>query len=98
MRISGVGGRRGCWPNGRPPSEGRRGGLRAGSLADEVGDGVRVGDHHAVGGVDLDCVGAGALGLEALVYAIVFLILVAVWCFAGRYFATRPVIAKALSR
>ncbi|WP_445283800.1 cadmium resistance transporter [Streptomyces sp. DSM 118148] len=32
------------------------------------------------------------------VYAIVFLILVAVWCFAGRFFATRPVIAKALSR
>ncbi|MFJ1967296.1 cadmium resistance transporter [Streptomyces sp. NPDC087903] len=32
------------------------------------------------------------------VYAIVFLVLVAVWCFAGRYFATRPVVAKALSR
>ena len=32
------------------------------------------------------------------VYVIVFLILVAVWCSAGRYFATRPVIAKALSR
>ncbi|MFF3878658.1 hypothetical protein [Streptomyces sp. NPDC001978] len=28
----------------------------------------------------------------------VFLILVAVWCFAGRFFATRPVIAEALSR
>jgi cadmium resistance protein CadD (predicted permease) len=25
-------------------------------------------------------------------------VLVAVWCFAGRFFATRPVIAKALSR
>ncbi|MDX2701381.1 hypothetical protein PV350_00765 [Streptomyces sp. PA03-6a] len=32
------------------------------------------------------------------VYAVVFLVLVAVWCFAGRHFATRPVIAKALSR
>ncbi|MFE2970857.1 cadmium resistance transporter [Streptomyces sp. NPDC059340] len=32
------------------------------------------------------------------VYAVVFLVLVAVWCFAGRYFATRPVIAKALAR
>ncbi|MEU1164228.1 cadmium resistance transporter [Streptomyces sp. NPDC005921] len=38
--------------------------------------------------------GVGGMG----VYAVVFLILVAVWCFAGRYFATRPVIAKALSR
>jgi len=28
----------------------------------------------------------------------VFLILVGVWCAAGRYFATRPVIAKALAR
>jgi cadmium resistance protein CadD (predicted permease) len=33
-----------------------------------------------------------------VVYAIVFLILVGVWCAAGRYFATRPVIAKALAR
>jgi cadmium resistance protein CadD (predicted permease) len=32
------------------------------------------------------------------VYAAVFLILVAVWVAAGRFFATRPVIAKALSR
>jgi cadmium resistance protein CadD (predicted permease) len=32
------------------------------------------------------------------VYALVFLALVAVWCFAGRFFATRPVIAKALAR
>lgn len=32
------------------------------------------------------------------VYAVVFLILVAVWCFAGRFFATRPVIAEAFSR
>jgi len=39
---------------------------------------------------------AGVGGMS--VYAIVFLTLVAVWCFAGRYFATRPVIAKALSR
>ncbi|MFF4620071.1 cadmium resistance transporter [Nonomuraea jabiensis] len=32
------------------------------------------------------------------VYVIVFLILVAVWCLAGRFFATRPLIARALSR
>jgi cadmium resistance protein CadD (predicted permease) len=31
-------------------------------------------------------------------YAAVFLVLVAVWCFAGKFFATRPVIAKALAR
>jgi cadmium resistance protein CadD (predicted permease) len=39
---------------------------------------------------------AGAGGMS--VYVIVFLALVAVWCLAGRYFATRPLIAKALSR
>jgi cadmium resistance protein CadD (predicted permease) len=38
--------------------------------------------------------GAGAM----TVYAIVFLALVAVWVAAGRFFATRPLIAKALSR
>ncbi|MBL1120752.1 cadmium resistance transporter [Streptomyces sp. 110] len=32
------------------------------------------------------------------VYAAVFLVLVAVWCFTGKFFATRPVIAKALAR
>jgi cadmium resistance protein CadD (predicted permease) len=32
------------------------------------------------------------------VYATVFLIGVGLWCAAGRYFATRPVIARALSR
>nr|WP_168506053.1 cadmium resistance transporter [Streptomyces sp. S1D4-11]QIY94012.1 cadmium transporter [Streptomyces sp. S1D4-11] len=39
---------------------------------------------------------AGIGGMS--MYAVVFLVLVAVWCFAGRYFATRPVIAKALAR
>jgi len=39
---------------------------------------------------------AGIGGMS--VYAVVFLALVAVWCFAGRLFATRPVIAKALAR
>ncbi|MER6087541.1 cadmium resistance transporter [Streptomyces bluensis] len=39
---------------------------------------------------------AGVGGMS--VYAVVFLILVAVWCCAGRFFATRPVVAKALSR
>ena len=33
-----------------------------------------------------------------VVYAAVFLVLVGVWCVAGRFFATRPVIAGALSR
>ncbi|WP_336048510.1 cadmium resistance transporter [Streptomyces sp. CA2R101] len=39
---------------------------------------------------------AGVGGMS--VYAVVFLALVAVWCLAGAFFATRPVIAKALSR
>jgi cadmium resistance protein CadD (predicted permease) len=39
---------------------------------------------------------AGIGGMS--VYAVVFLALVAVWCFAGRFFASRPVIAKALAR
>ncbi|MFE9879173.1 cadmium resistance transporter [Streptomyces sp. NPDC005784] len=39
---------------------------------------------------------AGIGGMS--VYAVVFLVLVAVWCFAGRFFATRPVVAKALAR
>ncbi|WP_458247192.1 cadmium resistance transporter [Streptomyces sp. MAI_2237] len=39
---------------------------------------------------------AGIGGMS--VYAVVFLVLVAVWCWAGKFFATRPVIAKALSR
>ncbi|GAA4585842.1 cadmium resistance transporter [Planotetraspora phitsanulokensis] len=32
------------------------------------------------------------------VYVVVFLVLVAVWCLAGRFFATRPIVAGALSR
>ncbi|MEU8577216.1 cadmium resistance transporter [Streptomyces asoensis] len=39
---------------------------------------------------------AGIGGMS--VYAAVFLVLVAVWCFAGRFFATRPVVAEALAR
>ncbi|WP_432016921.1 cadmium resistance transporter [Streptomyces hydrogenans] len=39
---------------------------------------------------------AGTGGMA--VYAVVFLVLVAVWCFAGRFFATRPVVARALAR
>lgn len=39
---------------------------------------------------------AGVGGMS--VYVVVFLVLVAVWVAAGRYFATRPVIARALSR
>ncbi|MGY4965440.1 cadmium resistance transporter [Streptomyces sp. 900105245] len=39
---------------------------------------------------------AGVGGMS--VYAVVFMVLVAVWCFAGRFFATRPLVAKALSR
>ncbi|MEV4349131.1 cadmium resistance transporter [Actinoplanes sp. NPDC049596] len=37
-------------------------------------------------------------GASTAVYVIVFLVLVAVWVAAGRFFATRPLIAKALSR
>lgn len=39
---------------------------------------------------------AGAAGM--VVYCLVFLVLVAVWCFLGRFFATRPLIARTLSR
>ncbi|MEU7099485.1 cadmium resistance transporter [Streptomyces longwoodensis] len=39
---------------------------------------------------------AGTGGMS--VYAVVFLALVKVWCAAGRYFATRPVVAAALAR
>ena len=39
---------------------------------------------------------AGAAGMTA--YVIVFLIGVALWCMAGRFLATRPLVAKALSR
>ncbi|MCX4997002.1 cadmium resistance transporter [Streptomyces longwoodensis] len=39
---------------------------------------------------------AGTGGMS--VYAVVFLALVGVWCAAGRYFATRPVVAAALAR
>ncbi|MCK2214351.1 cadmium resistance transporter [Actinomadura sp. ATCC 31491] len=39
---------------------------------------------------------AGAGGIAA--YAAVFLVLVGVWCAAGRFFATRPVVARVLSR
>ena len=38
----------------------------------------------------------GAAGI--VVYIAVFLVLVGVWCAAGRYFATRPAVAKVLSR
>jgi cadmium resistance protein CadD (predicted permease) len=38
-------------------------------------------------------------GADALsVYVAVFLILVAIWCTIGRYFASRPIVARALSR
>ncbi len=39
---------------------------------------------------------AGIRGMS--VYAAVFLVLVAAGCLAGKYFATRPVSAKALAR
>ncbi len=38
--------------------------------------------------------GTGAM----VTYLVVFLLLVGVWCAAGRYFATRPVVARALAR
>ncbi|MFC4111683.1 cadmium resistance transporter [Nonomuraea zeae] len=39
---------------------------------------------------------SGVAGMS--VYAAVFLVLVAVWCLAGRYVATRPPVARALRR
>jgi cadmium resistance protein CadD (predicted permease) len=39
---------------------------------------------------------AGTAGMTG--YLVVFLILVAVWCALGRYLATRPLVARALSR
>lgn len=39
---------------------------------------------------------AGTGGMS--VYAVVFLALVALWCLAGRFFASRPLIARALAR
>lgn len=39
-------------------------------------------------------VGTGGL----VVFTVVFLVLTGVWCLAGRYLATRPVIARALAR
>jgi cadmium resistance protein CadD (predicted permease) len=39
---------------------------------------------------------AGAAGIT--VYAAVFLVLVGVWCAAGRFFATRPAVAKVVTR
>jgi cadmium resistance protein CadD (predicted permease) len=35
---------------------------------------------------------------ETVVYCVVFLVLVGVWCAAGRFIATRPAIARPLSR
>jgi cadmium resistance protein CadD (predicted permease) len=39
---------------------------------------------------------AGTAGLVA--YVVVFLVLVGVWCAAGRFLATRPVVARTLAR
>ncbi|MEV0649630.1 cadmium resistance transporter [Phytomonospora sp. NPDC050363] len=41
---------------------------------------------------------ANAGTARMVVFAAVFLVLVAVWCAAGRFLATRPVVARALSR
>ncbi|TQF74337.1 cadmium transporter [Rhodococcus spelaei] len=48
-------------------------------------------------GVYVPVFAAADLG-EVFAYAAVFLLLVAVWCAAGRYFANRPMIAAALAR
>ena len=52
------------------------------------------GDNIAVYVPVFDTVGASG----TVVYAAVFLVLVGVWCVAGWFFATRPLIAGALSR
>ncbi|TCO44179.1 cadmium resistance transporter [Actinocrispum wychmicini] len=35
---------------------------------------------------------------QTVVYLVVFLVLVAVWCVAGRYLATRPAVTRAMTR
>ena len=47
----------------------------------------------AVIGVYVSVFATAGVG-EMSVYAVAFLILVALWCFAGRFFATRPVIGS----
>lgn len=37
-------------------------------------------------------------GTEVAAYVTIFLVLVTVWCLAGRYLATRPLVAKGLAR
>lgn len=92
----------GCAPPGGPGAGGRGSGRRreqrgrAGrgrSLLRRRGD-VRGGDNIAV--YVLVFATAGATGL--VVYCVVFLLLVAVWCLAGRFFATRQSVADALAR
>lgn len=41
---------------------------------------------------------ASAGGAGVVTYSLVFLVLVGVWCAAGRYLATRALLARALAR
>ncbi|RBQ18656.1 cadmium transporter [Spongiactinospora rosea] len=48
-------------------------------------------------GVYVPVFATGGVGATSL-YVVVFLVLVGLWCLAGRYFATRPFVAATLSR
>ncbi|WP_112134275.1 cadmium resistance transporter [Glycomyces dulcitolivorans] len=71
---------------------GRENGPRAGEVATVTfaNDADNIGVYVPV----FAAVGIGAMSA----YVAVFLALVALWCAAGRYFATRPLIARALGR
>ena len=85
------------WKNRRPGDEGEQAEAAQGGptvrkvAATTFGNG---GDNIGVYVPVFDTVGTRG----TIVYATVFLVLVGVWCVAGRFFATRPVIAQALSR
>jgi cadmium resistance protein CadD (predicted permease) len=71
--------------------------------ADESGPGILAvaGVTFANGGDNIGVyvpVFATAAAAGMVVYRVVFLVLVAVWCALGRFFATRPIIARTLSR
>ncbi|MFG2043551.1 cadmium resistance transporter [Dactylosporangium sp. NPDC048998] len=80
-----------CRGDGRGPRAGRGGPAATEVAAVTLANG---GDNIGVYVPVLATAGAGRLA----VYAVVFLVLVAVWCAAGRHIATRPAVARMLSR
>ncbi|WP_245642296.1 cadmium resistance transporter [Nonomuraea candida] len=86
-----------AWKNHRDDAEGEQAGERAGgpgALQVAAVTFANGGDNIGVYVPVFATAGVGPMS----VYIIVFLALVAVWCAAGRFFATRPVVARALSR